>query len=90
MKDWKNIIISTLAGALVTFTIMFVSTTRIMATQDQLKSLATNSEVALISNNITEALQNHTRAIENLATEVGNLRQQVGRVEGAIKTMNNN
>lgn len=82
MKDWRNTVIGTLAGALVTFTIMFVSTTRTMVVESQLESLAPKGEVTLIKDSITRALESHTKAIDSLAKEVHDLREQVGRLEG--------
>ena len=84
MKDWRNTLIGTLGGAVVTLTVMFVSTTRIMATQDQLEELATKAEIAAVQQGIKDSMTNHTRALETLAEEVHNLREQVGRIEGKL------
>lgn len=84
MKDWRNTLIGTLAGAIITFTAMFVSTTRTMVTEDQIKDLATKTEITAVQNGIQNSMSNHTRALENLADEVHNLREQVGRLEGKL------
>lgn len=85
MKDWRNTLIGTLSGAVVTLTIMFVSTTRTMVTEDALENLATKSEITIVQNSITNSMSNHTRALESLAEEVHNLREQVGRIEGKLE-----
>lgn len=85
MKDWKNTLIGTLAGAVVTLTVMFVSTTRTMVTEDQLEDLATKTEISIVQESIQNSMSNHTRAIEILAKEVHNLREQVGRIEGKLE-----
>ena len=85
MKDWKNTLIGTLAGAVVTLTVMFVSTTRTMVTKDQLEDLATKTEISIVQESIQNSMSNHTRAIESLAKEVHNLREQVGRIEGKLE-----
>lgn len=84
MKDWRNTLIGTLMGAIITFTVMFVSTTRVMVTEDQLEDLATKLEITAVQQGIKDSMSNHTRALENLAGEVHNLREQVGRLEGKL------
>lgn len=85
MKDWRNTLVGTLAGALVTFAVMFVSTTRTMVTEDELQNLATKSEITIVQNGIKNSMNNHTRALEILAKEVHDLREQVGRIEGKLE-----
>jgi len=88
MKDWRNTLVGTLAGALITFAVMFVSITKGMVTEDELQNLATKSEITIVQNSIRNSMNNHTRALENLAKEVHNLREQVGKLEGQISVLN--
>ncbi len=87
MKDWRNTIIGTLAGMLVTFAVMFVSTASAMVTKDEVSGMVTQTEMLVIKESLKNSMDNHTRAIENLAKEVHNLREQMGRVEGTLKAM---
>ncbi|KKL06720.1 hypothetical protein LCGC14_2593210 [marine sediment metagenome] len=64
MKDWRNTLIGTLGGAVVTLTVMFVSTTRIMATQDQLEELATKAEIAAVQQGIKDSMTNQAKSIK--------------------------
>lgn len=87
MKDWRNTLIGTLAGAIITFTVMFVSTTRTMVTDDEIANLATKTEIAVVQQGIKDSMSNHTRALEILSKEVHDLRQEVGKLEGAISVL---